>query len=418
MHVAIIGAGISGLGAAYLLHPHHTITVYEKNDYLGGHSRTVDVHTSDGVVPVDTGFIVFNYRNYPNLSGLFKHLGVEVAKSNMSFGVSINDGWLEYGTQQLAYVFAQSQNLFRPAFWKMLTDILRFNQDALRSIEDDEKITLGQLLDRLNMGPWFRDYYLLAMGGAIWSTPLAHMLDFPAAAFIRFFENHGLLTVNDQPQWHTVVGGSREYVKKLSEPFKDCIRNHCGVQKVVRTGEGVEVVDVHGNSEHYDQVIFACHSDQALAILDNPLPLEKELIGAFRYQPNTAVLHRDTRFMPKRRKAWSSWVYLSEERQDKNPSVSLSYWMNNLQPLATNTPIIVTLNPGREPDPSLVHDRFTFEHPVFDQAAISAQSRLNEIQGTDRIWYCGAWHRYGFHEDGLWSAVNVAEQMGVPIPWK
>ena len=418
MKIAIIGTGISGLSAAYLLHPHHEITVYEKNERLGGHSRTVEVTTAEGKVPVDTGFIVFNHRNYPLLTGLFKHLQVPTAKSNMSFGVSIDNGWLEYGTQKLSDMFAQKRNLLRPAYWKMIRDILTFNKKVGKYLEQQNNLSLGECLDEMKLGEWFRDYYLLAMGGAIWSTPVDKMLEFPAQAFLRFFENHGLLTVDDQPQWHTVVGGSREYVKRLSSSFTDRIKLDCAVKRVTRHSNYVEVEDIHGDITQYDQVIFACHSDQAMKLLENSTPKEQAIVGAVRYQPNEMVLHTDVSFMQKRKGAWSSWVYLSEKRQDKNPSVSLSYWMNNLQPLATKTPIIVTLNPGRKPDSSKVQDSYSFEHPVFDEAAINAQSRIEEINGQDKIWFCGAWQRNGFHEDGLWSAVRVAKQLGVEIPWK
>jgi predicted NAD/FAD-binding protein len=418
MKIAIIGSGISGLGTAYLLHPHHDVTVYEKNETLGGHSRTVDINTPDGNIPIDTGFIVFNDRNYPLLSGLFEHLDVPTAKSNMSFGVSINDGWMEYGTQQLSNIFTQKRNILRPAFWRMISDIFRFNKQAKHYLEQDSNLSLGECLDELNMGPWFRDYYLLAMGGAIWSTPLLQMLDFPAKSFIQFFDNHGLLTVNDQPQWYTVVGGSKEYVKRLTESFKDRIKTNCGVEKVIRHDDRVEIHDAQGDVNSFDQVVFACHSDQAIAMLEKPTEQEMEIVGSIRYQPNEMVLHSDTRFMPKRKSAWASWVYLSEMRKDQSNSMSLSYWMNNLQPLNTSTPMIVTLNPGREPDPSLVYDRYSFEHPVFDAPAIAAQSKLPSIQGQNRTYYAGAWQRYGFHEDGILSAVTVAKQIGISAPWK
>ena len=418
MNIAIIGTGIAGNGAAYLLHPHHHITVYEQNDYIGGHSRTVQVTTPDGKVAVDTGFIVFNYRNYPLLTGLFEHLEVPVVKSDMSFGVSIHNGWLEYGTQHLHNIFAQKTNMLRPAFWRMMRDIFHFNKQAHRYVDADPNITLGQCLDELGIGPWFRDYFLLAMGGAIWSTPVEQMLHFPAATFIRFFDNHGLLTVNDQPQWYTVQGGSREYVGRLVHPFLDKMKLGCGVVSVTRQADGVEIVDTQGKTATYDQVIFACHSDQAMAMLQNPTQKEREIISAITYQPNKVVLHSDTSFMPKRKAAWASWVYLSEQRNDQNPAMCLSYWMNNLQPLGTDTPMIVTLNPTRMPDASLTHDICTLEHPVFDEAAINAQENLAQIQGKDRIWWCGAWTRYGFHEDGLLSAVNVAEELGATTPWK
>ena len=418
MKIAIIGTGISGLGAAYLLHQQHEITVYEANPVLGGHSRTIDVKVPQGQVPVDTGFIVFNHRNYPHLTALFDHLNVPTAKSDMSFGVNIDDGWLEYGTRQLSDMFAQKRNFLRPAYWRMIRDILHFNKHAKHYLEQETDLSLGECLKEMGLGGWFRDYYLLAMGGAIWSTPLEQMLEFPARTFLQFFDNHGLLTVSEQPQWHTVVGGSREYVKRLSEPFKEHIQLDCAVRKVVRHEEGIEVEDRHGIIETYDQVIFACHSDQAMQMLQNPTLEEQEIVGAVRYQPNRMVLHTDTSFMQKRRKAWSSWVYLSQQRKDESPAVSLSYWMNNLQPLETETPVIVTLNPGREPRAELIQDEYEFHHPVFDEAAIKAQARMMDIQGKDRIWYCGAWQRYGFHEDGLWSAVRVAEGLGANIPWK
>jgi len=417
-NIAIIGTGISGLGAAYLLHSHHNITVYEKNAYVGGHSRTLEVSTADGRVPVDTGFIVFNYRNYPLLTGLFAHLNVPVAKSDMSFGASINNGWMEYGTQHVSNIFAQKSNLLRPDFWRMIRDILRFNARAKTYLTSDPAMTLGECLEKLGVREWFRHYYLLAMGGAIWSTPLSEMLKFPASTFIRFFENHGLLTVNDQPQWYTVEGGSREYVKRLSASFQDRIKTGTGVAKVIRGADAVTIVDSMGEQATFDEVVFACHADQALAMIETPTDDERRILSAFQYQPNRAILHSDVSFMPNRRKAWASWVYISEEKLDKGTHMSLSYWMNNLQPLATQQPIIVTLNPGREPEPSLVHNDHWFEHPLFDEAAIRAQAEITTIQGKARFWFCGAYQRYGFHEDGLGSAVAMAERMGIQKPWK
>lgn len=418
MKIAIIGAGISGLGAAWLLHrAGHDITLYEANDYLGGHSRTIDVKTPEGTLPVDTGFIVFNYRNYPNLTGLFEACDIPVIKSDMSFGASIANGWMEYGTQTAGNVFTQKRNVLRPEFWKMVADILRFNKQAYRFIDADPSVSLGDVLRELKMGDWFTRYFLLAMGGAIWSTPLQQMLAFPARSFIRFFDNHGLLTVNDQPQWYTVKGGSREYVKRVIAPYADKIRLNSAVEKVVRIGEGVTVHDVKGGAKHYDQVIFACHSDQALRLIESPTKQEQALLDNVRYQPNDIIVHSDASFMPKRKGAWASWVYLSEDKTDESSSVCLSYWMNRLQNLPTETPIIVTLNSSREPDAALVHDRHHFEHPVFDEAAIRAQGDLPGIQGKDCLWFCGAWQRFGFHEDGLQSAVKVAEQLGAQIPW-
>lgn len=420
--IAIIGSGISGLGCAYLLHPSYDITVYEKNGTPGGHSRTVDVDTPEGLVPVDTGFIVFNRRNYPLLSALFDHLKVPIAKSDMSFGVSIRTSeqkaWLEYGTSHLFSLFAQKRNLARPAYWHMLSDILRFNREAKRYLDAPPGLSLGACLDEMGLGEWFKRYYLLAMGGAIWSTPLEQMLAFPAASFLRFFENHGLLTVRDQPQWHTVQGGSRSYVTRLTEGFKDRIALNRAVSRITRHDGYVSVTDQYGTETRYDQVILACHADQALALIDNPTPKEHAILKCFRTQPNRAVLHRDPRLMPRNRAAWSSWVYLSEEREDRSPSVSLTYWMNHLQPLATSTPLFVTLNPSREPDPALLYDEHWFAHPQFDAQAITAQASLAQLQGTDRLWFCGAWQRYGFHEDGLASAVTVATALGAPLPWQ
>ena len=415
--IAIIGTGISGLGAASILHPHHDITLFEKNDYIGGHSRTVEVGTKDGLIPVDTGFIVFNKRNYPLLTRLFDHLEVPYVESDMSFGASIGNGWLEYGTQSLGNILAQKGNLLRPAFWGMIADILKFNKSGAAYLSKDPTFTLGDCLDELGMRPWFRRYFLLAMGGAIWSTPLEEMIKFPACTFVRFFENHGLLTVSEQPQWYTVRGGSREYIRRLTDGFKDRIHLKRGAAGIMRGADGVTIQDVQGVKEIYDDVVFACHADQALAMIGDASADEQKILSAFRYQPNRAVLHSDISFMPKRRKAWASWVYLSEGKTDENTRVSLSYWMNNLQPLETNQPLIVTLNPGREPDPQLVHNDYVFDHPVFDTAAIRSQNKIDFIQGQNRLWFCGAYQRYGFHEDGLGSAVKMAKRMGAEPTW-
>lgn len=411
MKIAIIGAGISGLAAAYMLHEKHGITVYEKEGYAGGHSRTVDVETPQKNVAVDTGFIVFNQRNYPCLTALFKRLDVPVSRSDMSFGVSINSGWLEYGTRRLTDIFAQKHNIFRARYFGMLRDILRFQRNAKSFVRSNPRAVMEECLAELGMGDWFRRYYLLAMGGAIWSTPLTRMLRFPASTMVQFFENHGLLAVNGRPQWHTVQGGSREYISRLTAPFKDSIRLNCSANKVQRRASGVYVTDRYGTKEHYDHVVLACHSDQALGLIANPTPPERFILGNIRYQRNRAVLHSDTRFMPIRKKAWASWVYLCNDREDREPAVSLSYWMNNLQPLGTDYPLFVTLNPAWEPDGALVHDEHIFEHPLFDQTAIAAQERIGEIQGQDRLWFCGAWQGYGFHEDGLSSAIAMAGKL-------
>lgn len=414
MKIAIIGTGISGLGAAYLLQNHHDITLFEKNTYIGGHSRTktINVHGQD--VAVDTGFIVFNNWNYPNLLGLFKELKVPYVKSNMSFGVSVDKGWLEYSSNDL---FAL-RNLVRPAYWRMLRDITKFNKQALAYIEKDPAITLGQCLQELKMGAWFKDYYLLAMGAAIWSCPLETIMAFPARTFLRFFKNHGLLSINNRPQWYTVEGGSQEYVKRLTESFRDKININCAATKVAQHNGSWEVTDSNGQADIYDQVIFACHADEAIKICDDLSAEQQDVIGAFSYQENTVILHSDQSFMPKNKKTWASWIYLSEKKQDKNPAVALSYWMNNLQPLNTDTPVIVTLNPERRPNQEMIYDEHIFSHPVFDLKAIQAQERIQTLQGDKGLWFCGAYQRYGFHEDGLLSAVNIAKKMGVSIPWE
>lgn len=415
MKIAIIGSGISGLGAAYLLAPHYDITVFEKNDYNGGHSRTIDVPTGNTQSPVDTGFIVFNNWNYPNLMGLFKALNVPYQKSAMSFGVSISNHWLEYGSDGM---FAQKRNFLRPAYWKMLADIVRFNKQSLAYLEKDADISLGQCLDELNMGDWFRRYYLLAMGAAIWSCSVDTIMQFPAKTFLQFFKNHGLLSIKNRPQWYTVTGGSREYVSRLTDSFADKIKTNCGVTSV-ESKDGIHsVTDTKGHSEDFDQVIFACHADEALAMMDKPSADINEIIGAFDYQDNEIVVHSDTSFMPSEKKCWASWVYLSEGKKDTKQTVSLSYWMNNLQGLDDKHPVIVTLNPGRRPQEDLILDEHTFAHPIFDLKAIKAQEKITSIQGQNGIWFCGAYQRYGFHEDGLLSAVNVAKAMGVSTPWE
>lgn len=416
-NIAIIGGGISGLGSAYLLYPHHNVTIYEKNDYIGGHSRTVDVPTAAGKIPVDTGFIVFNKRNYPLLTSLFNHLEVEIQKSNMSFGVSINNGWLEYSTNNLNTLFTQRSNLFNPCFLRMLRDIWLFNKQARHYLTTNQSLTLGQFLEKLNLHNWFKKYYLLPMGSAIWSTSITKMLEFPALTFVQFFANHGLLTITDQPQWYTVKNGSREYIKRLTAPFCDKIITKTCVSKVIRNNNGVTIYDSMQNAKNYDLVIFACHADQALQIIDQPSPSERNILEKFTYNSNRIVLHSDLSFMPQRKKAWASWVYLSNTANCQEKHVSLSYWMNNLQSLPTSTQIISTLNPESDPNPELTYDQCYFDHPVFNEAAIQAQQQLQQIQGKDFFWFSGAYQRYGFHEDGLMSSVNIAEQMGIKIPW-
>ena len=416
--IAVVGSGISGLGAVHILKDAAQVTLFEKNTYLGGHSRTLEVEVDGQHVPVDTGFIVYNERNYPLLTALFNDLQLPTVKSDMSFGVSIENGWLEYASNGLSGLFGSLRNLTSPGMWKLVRDILRFNRQAQAFMNADPSVTLGMLLDELRLGEWFRNYYLLPMGGSIWSCPTGQMLKFPAATFIRFFDNHGLLTVSDHPQWYSVLGGSKEYVQRLRNQWENSVETRPGATCVRRDDHGgVTVTDTSGREERFDEVILASHPDESLRMVQSPTRRETELLSAFRYQPNEVILHTDESFMPRRRSAWASWVYQSSKRQDNAPAISLSYWMNNLQNLGTDVPIIVTLNPMREPAPDKILDRHVFDHPVFDEKAIRAQGELMEIQGADRIWYCGAWQRNGFHEDGQWSAVRVAAEMGVDVPW-
>ena len=418
MKIAVVGAGISGLSAAWLLSRSHEVTLYEQEGRLGGHSNTLDVELDGVSHPVDTGFIVFNRATYPHLCGLFAQLGVAIADSEMSFAVSLTQPDLEWAGSSLATVFAQPSNLARPRFWGMLQDILRFNSEVTQKAVDGtaEHISLGDFLQRHRYGDAFRDWYLLPMAAAIWSCPTRTMLAYPLATFARFCHNHGLLRVNDRPQWLTVRGGSREYVKRIASLLQD-VRRGTPVRALRRVSDGV-LVDAGGLRERYDQVVLACHSDQALELLgDQASAAERRLLGAIGYQPNTAVLHTDTALLPRNRRVWSSWNYMAGEGAPDDRPVSVSYLMNRLQPLPFQQPVVVSLNPFVEPDPAKVITRIEYAHPVFDGPAIDAQQRLPEIQGRDRLWFCGAWTGYGFHEDGLSSAVRVARHLGADIPW-
>jgi predicted NAD/FAD-binding protein len=414
--IAVIGTGISGLASAYLLDARHDVTVYEKEKRLGGHTRTLNVRYGDRDIAVDTGFIVFNETNYPHLSAMFRHLGVATHESDMTFAASIQDGWFEWGAENLNTVFGQRRNMLRPAFYGVCRDVMRFNAQAVETVERHPGLTLEGLITKLKLGEWFRRYYLLPMGGAIWSCPLAQMLQFPARTFVRFFQNHGLLSFNGQPQWYTVTGGAQNYVDRLSNPLAGRIRSGCGVAKVTRFDGGVCVTDDSGYNQTYDHVVFACHGDEALAALGDADDRERQVLSAFRYQRNVAILHKDSSVMPKQRRCWASWNYRSEG-QGEDTAVSVSYWMNKLQGIDPAYPMFVTLNPARPIAEEHVFDRHEFDHPVFDNAAIAAQSRVQQMQGARNTWFCGAHLRHGFHEDGLWSAVTVAERLGASIPW-
>ena len=413
--IAVIGTGISGMSAAWLLSQRHDVTVYERDGRLGGHSNTVEVGTADGAVPVDTGFIVYNETTYPNLTALFAHLGVPTHASDMSFAVSLEDGELEYSGSSLNGLVAQRSNVFRPRFWSMLNDLWRFYREAPRDLSSlDDLSSLEQYLDAGYYGEVFRSDHLLPMAAAIWSASPSLMLQYPAASFIRFHDNHGLLRLRNRPQWRTVVGGSRTYVDALTHRFRDSIRPGSDVATIRRLQGSVEVRDRSGHTDHFDDVVIATHADQALALLDAPTADERSLLGAFRYSRNRAVLHGDPVLMPQRKAAWASWNYIGGRATTENPTVT--YWMNPLQRLPTAQNLFVTLNPQVEPGQVLHEERY--DHPIFDTAAMSAQRRLWCLQGCDRLWFCGSYFGAGFHEDGLQSGLAVAETLGgIRRPW-
>ncbi|MDP1519725.1 FAD-dependent oxidoreductase [Porticoccus litoralis] len=418
--IAVIGSGISGMSCAWLLNQSQDVTLYEKDDRLGGHSNTVTFELNQQPVSVDTGFIVYNPVNYPNLVAFFDALGVTTCETDMSFAVSINGGELEYSGSGLSGLLAQKSNLAKPQFWSMLKDLMRFYREAdeLLQAPENSHITLGQMLKQHNYGKAFTYNHLLPMGAAIWSVPVEKMLEYPATSFLRFCRNHGLNQLQNRPQWRTVVNGSRCYVDKIAQHLGNAVRLNTRIQSVTRYDDHVVVDDMLGNSETYDEVVFACHSDQALNLLSDASREEKSLLGCFPYQRNFAYLHQDTSLMPLRKKTWSSWNYLSSQRQD-DTRVSVSYWMNRLQPLNTEQPLIVTLNPLHMPRQGTIIRSFFYDHPLFGQASLDAQRHLWSLQGKNRTWFCGAYFGYGFHEDGLQSGLAVAEALGgVMRPWQ
>jgi predicted NAD/FAD-binding protein len=415
--IAIIGTGISGLGAAYLLNREHDITVYEKASRIGGHTRTLTVDYDGTQVAVDTGFIVFNEANYPELTAMFRHLNVPVQKSDMTFAASIREGWLEWGARDTNAIFGQRRNLLRPKFGLLIRDVLRFNSAAQEIVETHPELTVDGLIARLGLGDWFRRFYLLPMSSAIWSCPPCEMMRFPARTLIRFMANHHLLSASGQHQWYTVQGGAQSYVERLTRSFAPRIRTNCAVVEVRRYQGRVSVRDCSGADETYDHVVFASHGDETLRLLADASAEEGAALKSFRYQKNVAVLHRDTSVMPKSRRCWSSWVHSSDGDVQK-PELSVTYWMNSLQNIPHAMPLFVTLNPKAPLRSELVFDRHEFEHPLFDHAAIAAQPRLQALQGSRNSWFCGAYLRHGFHEDGLASAVHVARLLGAETPWR
>jgi predicted NAD/FAD-binding protein len=407
MDIAVIGSGIAGLSAAWLLSQRHRVTLYEEAPRLGGHSNTVEA----AGIPVDTGFIVYNEPTYPNLTALFAHLGVRTKESDMSFAVSLDDGGLEYAGTDLAGLFAQPRNLIRPRFWSMLRDLRRFYAEApslAATLSPDT--TLGALLDGRGYGAPFQNDHLLPMAAAIWSAPVHALRECSALNFIRFCDNHGLLKYTNRPIWRTVAGGSREYVRRLRGPVAE-IHQGRGARRVNRMDSAVSVLDASGAESRFDHVVLACHADQALKLLDAPSEQEAAVLGAIGYTPNRAVLHSDRTLMPRRRSAWASWNYLGH-----GDGLQVTYWMNRLHDLPETPALFLTLNPTREPAGILHVEQY--EHPDFGAAAMRARDRLWSLQGQRRTWFCGAYFGAGFHEDGLQSGLAVAEQLGgVRRPW-
>jgi predicted NAD/FAD-binding protein len=409
MRIAVVGAGIAGLGSAWLLHRQgHAVTLFESAPELGGHTHTVDI-TLDGVTaPVDTGFLVYNDRTYPHLIALFAELGIESVASEMSFSVRNDAVGLEWAGTSIAALFAQPRNALRPPFWRMLSDILRFNRETTAMVARDAlwTISLGEYLEAEHYSAPFRDWYLLPMAGAIWSAPRRDILDFPLPTFARFCHNHGLLQIADRPTWRTVRGGGRSYVAKIAATLPD-VRVATPVTAVRRTPAGVTISSA-GRAETFDEVVLACHSDQALALLADPSTHETQLLSGIRYQPNRVLLHTDAALLPRSRRAWAAWNYLATGDAGGERPVAVSYLINKLQPLPFARPVIVTLNPPFEPDPATVLQAFEYAHPLLDGRALAAQTSFVHLQGERHTWFAGAWLGYGFHEDGLKSAHAVA----------
>ncbi len=412
--IAVIGSGISGLSCAWLLSKGNDVTVYEASDRLGGHANTVDVYVQGKDVAVDTGFIVYNETNYPNLVALFDHLQVPTIASDMSFSASMDDGGFEYSGTGLKGLLGQKTNVFRPRFWTMLRDVLKFYRQApaLLGQPDMQDITLGDYVRKAGYSSAFIHDHLMPMGAAIWSTTATEMHDYPLQAFLRFFVNHGLLRLSGRPQWRTVEGGSREYVTRLAGDFNGSVRLSAPVSSIRRAANGVTVTDASGHSDLFDDVVIASHADEALTMLTDASSQERDLLGAFGYTSNTAVLHSNPALMPKHRNVWSSWNYMSGRKNTGNRQLCVTYWMNRLQKLDTSQPLFLTLNPNREPKPHLIHGTYHYTHPRFDTHALKAQDELWQLQGRNRTWFCGAYFGSGFHEDGLQSGLAVAEALG------
>lgn len=416
--IAVVGAGISGLSAAWLLSRGHDVVLFEAEDRLGGHSCTVDAPSPDGPVAVDTGFIVYNEPNYPNFTAMLDNLGVESKAAHMSFAVSMSSGGFEYSSHGARGLFAQKRNLASPRFLGMLLDLKRFHRTAAGDLAELDRslCSLGSYLDDREYGQAFRDLHLLPQAAAIWSSTPQQMADYPAAAFIRFYRNHRLLEVDMKPTWRTVAGGSRRYVEALAANFRGQVRLNTPVARIERDEDGA-TLHTRDGAERFDAVVLAVHSDQALALLANPGADERRLLQPMAYGRNRVVLHRDRSFMPRRRSAWAAWNYVGAGRAGSDGAASVTYWMNLLQELP-GPELFVTLNPERDPDPALVLADREFDHPIFNAPAMEAQRSLGALQGRNNTWFCGAWFGSGFHEDGLQAGLAVAEDIGgVRRPW-
>lgn len=432
MRIAVIGSGISGLTAAWLLSKRHDVVLFEKENRIGGHTNTVIVNAAEGPCPVDTGFIVYNAPSYPNLVALFDHLNVPTVSTDMSFAVSIGNGRYEYSGSSLTGLFGQPANLFNLRHWRLISETLRFFREARASIAKGlaPDLSLGEWLEERRYAKAFINDHILPMGAAIWSTPADEMMEFPFAAFARFFENHGLLQASGRPLWRTVKGGSHEYVKRLLADYSGKISVSDPVTRVEATALGVSIATGSGSATEFDAAILACHGDDALRLFSNADRQTKALLGAFLYARNHAVLHTDEQQMPRRKRVWASWNYLADDRSAsalaQSSQLSVTYWMNKLQPLATKTDYFVTLNPFQDIAKDRIAAEFTYHHPMFDVDALRAQKSLWQVQGRQRVWFAGSYCGYGFHEDGaqagLWAAEHLSATLGgasgvVARPW-
>lgn len=418
MKIAVIGAGVAGLSAAWLLGKRHEVAIYEKNARLGGHSNTVIAKAYGREIPVDTGFIVYNEPNYPDLTALFRHLGIKTEASDMSFAVSLFGGGFEFGSGNLA-VLGQPSNLLNRRFHRMIGDLLHFNRLGRRLGNDASlaNLTLGDWLDRQRFGDYFVDRFILPLCACIWSCSLEDMRQFPLLRFAEFFAEHRLFNVWRQQAWRTVSGGSRQYVDKLADPVASNARTAHAAMAVERHIDHVMVRDASGHWDRFDQIVLACHADEALSILgDDATETERRHLSAFRYASNRTLLHTDRRLMPKRHSVWSSWNYVADEPSRHGP-IAVTYWMNRLQNIDSACPLFVTNNPVRQPAPETILAEFDYSHPLYDHRAFAAQPRLAQLQGLKRTWFCGSYFGFGFHEGALSSGLNVAEALGVPRPW-